>query len=393
MNIKSKPGNQSGVTLIELMIALTIGAILLVGLASVFINSSSARRELEKSSALIENGRYAISMIAEDLSLAGFYGHFHDIGTAPATLPDPCILTAAGLLPAMAQPLQGYRAANLTTIPDINTANTCEASLLTNANLTQGSDILIIRRADTAVLSAHLATSDGVPEDDEVYLLANRREAVILFGDDSATINNTIVASKAADDALQSTKGSAGLGVKRSPSKAAVTTWADTRKYRVHVYFIAPCSRGSGANGICQAGDDGIPTLKRLALGTDGSNTVMAIDPLVEGIEYMKLEYGIDTSPTTINATTELIGDGIPDSYVTTPTTAQWASVVSARVYLLARSPQATNGHNDTKSYILGSTSTANQTLIAAANDQFKRHVYSAEVRPTNIAGRREIPD
>ncbi len=393
-NIISTPGNQSGVTLIELMIALTIGAILLVGLATVFINSSASRRELEKSSALVENGRYAISMIAEDLSLAGFYGHFHDVGAAPATLPDPCILTAAGLLPAMAQPLQGYRAASLTTLPSINTTNTC-GGLLPNANLTQGSDILIIRRADTAVLSAHLATSDGVPEDEEVYLLANRREAVILFGDDDAVINNTIVASDAADDAAQNTKGSASLGVKRSPSKAAVTTWADTRKYHVHVYFIAPCSRGSddvsfgGATvgGICQTGDDAIPTLKRLSLGTDGSDTIMAIEPLVEGIEYMKLEYGIDTSPAAINATTGLIGDGIPDSYVTSPTTAQWASVVSVQAFLLARSPQATDGHNDTKSYVLGSTN------IAATNDQFKRHVYSAEVRPTNIAGRREIPD
>jgi type IV pilus assembly protein PilW len=352
---KCKLKNQSGVTLIELMIALAIGAILLVGLATVFINSSTSRRELEKSSALIENGRYAISMIAEDLSLAGYYGFFNRIGDPLAALPDPCALTEANIMAAMAQPLQGYRAANLTTIPDINTTNSCEAALLTPANLTQGSDILILRRADTAVAGAMSAK--------EVYIEQNLRTAAILI-DDAAT------------------------GLLRSPSKPGSPA-ADIRKYHTHVYFVAPCSRGSGGNGVCQGGDDNIPTLKRLSLGADSTNanTIMEIEPLIEGIEYMKLEYGIDTVPTTANALTGEIGDGIPDSYTTSPGAAtQWANVVSVQVFLLARSPQATDGHMDTKSYVLGSTN------IPAANDQFKRHVYSAEVRPTNIAGRREIP-
>lgn len=352
MNINSKCTfkHQAGVTLIELMIALAIGAVLLIGLATVFINSSSSRRELEKSSALIENGRYAISILADDLSLAGYYGFYNDIGDAPATLPDPCALTSASLLAAIPQPLQGYRAANLTTVPDIDTTNTCEASLLTNANLTQGSDILIIRRADTAV--------SGAMTSPEVYLEANARTAEVLIS-------------------------TAATGLLRSPNKAGSPA-ADIRKLHVHTYFIAPCSRGSGANGVCQVGDDGIPTLKRLAFHRTGA---IEIEPLVEGIEYMKLEYGIDTSPSSINAITGLAGDGIPDSYVTSPTTAQWASVVSVRVYILARAPRASDGHNDTKAYVLGSTN------IAATNDQFKRHVYSAEVRPTNVAGRREIPE
>jgi len=370
VNSKCNLTSQSGVSLIELMIALTIGAILLVGLASVFINSSAARRELEKSSALVENGRYAVTILAENLSLAGFYGFFNDVGVPLAALPDPCVLTEANLLTAMAQPLQGYRSADLTTRPVVAStpAHTCGA-LLSNANLAPGSDILIIRRADTAVVAGMSAK--------EVYLEANSRTAAILI-DDVAT------------------------GLLRSPNKGGSPA-ADIRKYNVHVYFIAPCSRGSDdaiingvtMYGICQAGDDSVPTLKRLTLRkhSNSADTVMEIDPLVEGIEYMKLEYGIDTLPAAVSAFTGTIGDGIPDSYVTSPTTAQWPSVVSVRVYLLARSPQATDGHNDTKSYLLGSTSTAGQTLVAAANDQFKRHVYSTEVRPTNIAARREIPE
>lgn len=362
MNSKCNLTSQSGVTLIELMIALTIGSILLVGLATVFINSSSNRRELEKSSALVENGRYAVTILAENLNLAGFYGFFNDVGDPPAALPDPCVLTEANLLVDMAQPIQGYRSADLTTrsVVASTPAHTCGA-LLSNANLAPGSDILIIRRADTSVAGAMSAK--------EVYLEANSRTAAILI-DDAAT------------------------GLLRSPNKGGSPA-ADIRKYNVHVYFIAPCSRGSAANGVCQGSDDSVPTLKRLTLRADSTNanTIIEIDPLVEGIEYMKIEYGIDTLPATVSTFTDTIGDGIPDSYVTSPTTAQWPSVVSVRVYLLARSPQATDTHNDTKSYLLGSTSTAGQTLVAATNDQFKRHVYSTEVRPTNVAARREIPE
>ena len=350
MNSKCNLTSQSGVTLIELMIALTIGSILLVGLASVFINSSSNRRELEKSSALVENGRYAVTILAENLNLAGFYGFFNDVGDPPAALPDPCVLTEANLLVDMAQPIQGYRSADLTTrsVVASTPAHTCGA-LLSNANLAPGSDILIIRRADTAVAGAMSAK--------EVYLEANSRTAAILI-DDAAT------------------------GLLRSPNKGGSPA-ADIRKYNVHVYFIAPCSRGSAANGVCQGSDDSVPTLKRLTLRADSTNANTVIE----------IDHGIDTLPATVSTFTDTIGDGIPDSYVTSPTTAQWPSVVSVRVYLLARSPQATDTHNDTKSYLLGSTSTAGQTLVAATNDQFKRHVYSTEVRPTNVAARREIPE
>ncbi|MFT5425504.1 MAG: type IV pilus assembly protein PilW [Gammaproteobacteria bacterium] len=357
MNNKCNLKSQTGMSLIEVMVALVIGIVLMLGLVSVFINSSNSRTELEKSSALIENGRYAVSIIAEDLSLAGFYGFYSDVGVAPATLPDPCGLTEVSIQSAMTRPIQGYRAANLTSSPDIDvntTTETCEATLLTAANLQQGSDVLVVRRADTATTLAAAMSAK------EVYIEQNLRDAVILI-DDAAT------------------------GLLRSPAKTGSPA-ADIRKFHTHVYFIAPCSRGSGANGICTGGDDALPTLKRLSLGAVGAATVMEIEPLVEGIEYMKFEYGIDTSPTTVSLSTGSIGDGIPDSYVTTPAANEWESVVSVQVFLLARSPTATSGHIDSKAYVLGSTA------VAATSDSFKRHVYSTEVRPTNVAGRREIP-
>jgi len=361
-----------GVSLIELLVAVAIGSFMMLGLTTTFRNSSESQRALTKASQLIENGRYAISILDEDLRHAGYYGHFYELADPPTNAPDPCeISSLTRLTQGMSVPVQSYTAANFSTRAAItSTPTTCHASLLTDANLSPGSDILVIRRANTGVFT-------GTPNTNEVYIQSNARSANLMYGDSNANVPT--------DTADNNTT----TNLKMFPNQPGNTTSADTRSYDVHVYFIAPCSFGSGANDICTANDDDIPTLKRLELSSDGTNTKMNIEPLVEGIQLMKLEYGLDTSPTTVNPVTDSQGDGVPDSYVSSPTQAQWPAVVSIGVHLLARSPQETRSYTDTKVYTLaGSTVTASLT-----SDSFKRHVFSTEVRPMNMSGRREIPE
>lgn len=358
-----------GMSLVELMIALTISSALMLGLTATFKNSSDAQRALEKSGQLIENGRYASNLLYEDLRHAGYYGHFFLLGTPPAALPDPCETTSlVRLREAMAMPVQVYKAASLTARPVITSTpnNTCDTDLLEDDNLQPGSDILIIRRADTSVFT-------GTPNENEVYIQSNSRVANLLLG------------NPASDVPVESADG-VTTNLKKYPGKATSVDIADTRKYRVHVYFIAPCSIGSGTGGVCTNADDDIPTLKRLELGTDGTDTAMNIVPLVEGVEYMKFEYGVDNSPSDINALTGLEGDGTPDVYVSSPTLAQLPLVVSIRIHLLARATSAISGYRDEKQYVLAGIT------IPATNDEFTRHVFMSEVRSMNLGGRREIP-
>ncbi len=360
---------QFGLSLVELMIALTIGLMLLAGLTLIFVNSSEANRELQKTAQQVENGRYATDIIGQDLRLAGFYGHFHEL-PAPAGLPDPCeIASTANLEAALALPVQGYRAADLSTRPDV-TATTC--GLLTNANLRPGSDVLVIRRAHTNILP-----TTATPVANDVYIQGTGTQAKIVFGNAGSALGNNHA------DGVD-------YGYKtRVPGGG--TTPAPVRKFHVHVYFVAPCSVGTGANGVCQSGDDSTPTLKRLELGSVGGSTVMTIVPLVEGIEYLKVEYGVDNTPATVDITTGLAGDSTVDSYAATP--ADWSQVIGAKVYVLARNTLATASHLDDKTYLLGTApGVSGTTLAPAANDKFRRHVYAAVVRLTNTSGRREIP-
>ena len=65
----------------------------------------------------------------------------------------------------------------------------------------------------------------------------------------------------------------------------------------MHIYFIA----NNNDPG------DGVPTLKRAELGTNGTFSIV---PLVEGIENLQFEYGLDTN-----------GDGMPDAVSADPGT------------------------------------------------------------------------
>jgi type IV pilus assembly protein PilW len=371
---KQKFAIQFGLSLIELMVAIGIGSLLMLGLTTTFMNSSASQRELERSGRLIENGRYAIDIVTNNIHHAGYYGHFSDALATPGSLPDPCLLTQASLTSAMAMPIQGYNAPSQTARPNI-TATTCDDDgffpLTAPFNNTAGSDIFVIRRASTALFTGVVAPADNA----RVYIQANPQIANLLLASTGSSVPTVAVDGTAPISKYTYDPGSVA---------------AETHEYEVHVYFVAPCSFGTGVNDVCTASDGTVPTLKRLELSTDGTNVEMSIVPLVEGVEFMKVSYGIDTSPAAVSISTGYAGDGVPDTYLTADaiTLAQWPLVVSMRIDFLIRAAETSAEHIDTKLYNFSSLG----ITIPAFNDQFKRHVFSTEVRPVNLAGRRERP-
>ncbi len=378
-----------GFSLIELMVAITIGLAVLAGLVTIFSNSSATYGELEKTAQQIENGRYAIDLIGQDLRHAGFYGQFQGSTAIPAALADPCeVANLANLNAGLVLPVQGTSAPDFTTAPVA--PGTC-AAWLTAANLVPGSDILVIRRAHSAVITA-------APTLNEVYVQANPVQAEVQIGNPAGFSLPSLNADNSVAVVGTNASGVAATVLKKdnvagaAPVIPAPRVAADIRKYHVHVYFVAPCSIPQGGGDICTgATDDGgqpIPTLKRLELTQVGGATTMRVVPLVEGIERLRTDYGLDNQPAGVNPATQSVGDGVPDQYTATPALADWRNTVTAKVFLLARSPRRTAGHSDTKTYTLGLAGTT-----AAANDAFKRHVFSAAVRLVDIGGRREIPE
>lgn len=95
----------AGFSLVELMVSIVISLILLIALGALFLNVSSANNELAKANSQIENGRFAVQVLENELVHAGFWGQFvpqfDDVtwsttpNDTPATVPDPCLAYSA----------------------------------------------------------------------------------------------------------------------------------------------------------------------------------------------------------------------------------------------------------------------------------------------------------
>jgi type IV pilus assembly protein PilW len=355
---------QRGMTLIEWMISITIGLILLVGLAALIAQQSRTQAELDKSSRQIENGRYAMQLLQDDIQLAGYYGEYSTVSSLvlPATLPNPCsVMTAdptdpAYLAKALPFPIQGYDAP--TALPaDLSNSVASGGCGLNAANYLEGTDILVVRRVDTEVAGATLKPG-------EVYFQSGLTPSTLIF--------NFVLAA-----ASSSSVDTAVFNLRKKEG-----TTAPLRRYLTHIYFISPCSvPANGSTCSTTNTDDGgvsVPTLKRLELSVASGAAKFALVPLVEGIENMQIDYGFDANDTT--------ADGAPDSFAKdAAAVSAWADVMAVRLNLLARNNERSGDHVDTKTYNLGLAGTT-----AAANDNFKRKVFSQLIRVTNPSSRRE---
>jgi type IV pilus assembly protein PilW len=64
----------AGMTLIELMVALAIGAFMMIGAITVFMQSRTTFRVTESVARLQENGRFVLEALESDIRMAGFWG-------------------------------------------------------------------------------------------------------------------------------------------------------------------------------------------------------------------------------------------------------------------------------------------------------------------------------
>ncbi len=342
----SAPPRAAGLSLVELMVSMAIGLIILAAVTTVFSNTSASRAELERTSRQIENGRYAVEILSDDLRLAGFAGELNFAALpAPAALPDPCSRDAAVWANALPFHVQGYDGA----------AGIIPACV---PGIQAGTDVVVVRRARTCLAGVDgcAAATAGQP-----YLQVSLCDAEMAVTPYVLGLQDPAMFSLRRRDCLPA-------------------TLAGQRQYLVHIYFISP-NNGSGQN---------VPTLKRMEFTGAG----FVETPLVEGIEQLNIEYGIDWT----SAAAPGVPDGIPDAYTADPDTfapagcttctpvTNWPNVITVRFYILARNIESSPGYIDAKTYNLG------PVAVGPFGDGFRRHVYSGLVRIVNPASRRDVP-
>lgn len=382
--------SSDGFTLIELMIAMVVSLMLLLALTALYLNVSRGNHEMAKASGVIENGRFALQFLQDDLVHSGYWDiyvpPFDDltdstasgstVSNPPTAVPDPCLTYASWDAEyknnLLSLPVQAYDAA----------PSGC-SSVVTNQ--VASTDVLVARHADTCVPGVGSCESDTAGK---LYFQASTcsGEASYILDTAGFTLH---------------TRGCTTLAIKR--------------KFVSSIYYIRDYADRAG---------DGIPTLVRsqfdlqCADPSDPTTCTLAQQaavPLVEGIQALRVEVGIDDksrSGTDVitDATTPLLyqkgitwhdaatkdyptsrGDGAPDTYIHCTTSApcsvdQLANAVAVKLYLLVRSRDATAGYTDTKTYTLGGLS------LGPFNDGYKRHLFITTVRFNSKSGRRYSP-
>ncbi|MCP5130048.1 MAG: PilW family protein [Pseudomonadales bacterium] len=313
-----------GLSLVELLVALSLGVVLSFGAMNLLLQSKTSYYESEALARLQENGRYALRYLSHELTMAGHFG-----SVLPGT---PVGSTESGsacfdYLMTTASPLEHLSDVNSNGEAD-NGQSVLPQDCLVRGRHRPGTDLLLVRRtlnAPAVAAGERFATIDS----DAIYLRTAPTHAI---------------------PALQ--RGGGGL-------QADSELW----EYLPQVLFLRNYSLAT---------DDGIPTLCRKRLGRS-SNGMAPTECLVEGIENLQLEFGIDET-----------GDEQADRFDPAPDPAEMAAAVAARIYLLVRSVHPVAGYRDERSYTLG------RTQVEAPRDGYFRRVMQTTVllRNRGISGR-----
>ena len=398
MHIANKPSQhltQGGLSLVELLIALTLSLIIVAALSELYVNLARSNQEMAKTNSQIENARYATQFLESDIVHAGYWGdfvpEFTDLTSIdipadmPTLVPDPCLPFTTPWSLAYINSMIGLPVQVHSTAP-----GTCGAKIVDKLANT---DIVIVRHANTCLPGEANCEADTPGN---LYFQVSNCELEIdadLFYilSDSTTASDFSLHNRDCD-------GSAG-----TPPTITSGTFAGKRKFIQNIYYIREWANTAG---------DGIPTLVRSSFDLNSIGIGVAQQDaveLVQGIEAFRVEVGIDSlgdSGLATNYTQAVIwadadvldsptnrGDGIPDgNFVHCGagcTVAQLRDVVAMKIWIIARTDEEAVGYTDTKTYQGGSNPVVTYDPV---DDGFKRHVFSNTIRINNAAGRRETP-
>ena len=416
MNTRNfKHTRQQGLSLIELMIAMVIGLILLLGLIQVMSASRAAYQLSTGVARTQENARFAVDFMQRDLRMAGHMGCVNDQAHMAPERPGATDASRQGLnlwfldpdqrtarnYQAAAFPLrfdmgvQGFEAkatgptdtrALATGTPVAGASDQWSPALpgaISRLNPVAGSDIVVVRYLSRDGVPATLASTGAA-----TYAITPEA-----YGSQVSTVDSTglfglsdcqqasVFASNAVDAAGVVSVGMAGLnasGLIGDEWSFEGSTQNKPMLYRAEavVYYIGI---GTGLN----ADGTGRAALFRARAMNNAGVVTFVPEELVEGVESMQFLYGMDEHlPNDLprgNVQRTRLASAVNATPNNNPTNAQadeWRRVGAMQIGLLMRSSDRSSaGQANTVPKVLGLSLTR-----PATNDGHYRSVYETTV-------------
>lgn len=252
---------QQGLSLIEIMVALTVSLILMAGVLQIFLSSKQSYKTNDGLSRVQEAGRFSLETLIRDVRLAGFQGCANPAWVDTSTPVTNAAPTANFNLRDSA--LRGFNAAaGGAWSPAFPTDFT------TNVALVPGSDILAVQHG-SSIQASVLNTSSTTKIDMQSNPDGLAASTVALVTDCSSadvfSVSSIAGNSITPDITLSHAYGTQG-------------STATVMRLESYFYFVGNTGR---------TGDDGQPIRSLYRRTVDG-----ATEELIEGVENMQVLYG-----------------------------------------------------------------------------------------------------
>lgn len=324
-------GKSRGFSLVELMIAATIGLILLGGIGYVYLGSRQTFRTQDDFSRIQENVRYTLDQVGVDVRMAGYAGCLNAASIDPANpSAGPAIGVISNTLPAigLGDAMQGYDSATWT------------APGAAPGNWISGTGVFVITRASEAGVNL---TGNTTPTNANLQIAGNPNNFV---AGEVLLVANCLTADLFTATNVSTSGGIVTIAHSNSSNTANFTINAygdDAEMFRMvsNTYYI-------GTNPA------GVPALYRRTL--DGTG-----EELVDNVENIVMRFGIDTD-----------NDVVVNSYVSPSAVTNWRQVMTVRLSMIFRS-NSNNVATQVQPYVLEGT-----TVTPASTDRRLRQVATA---------------
>ncbi len=287
MNAIHAHNRQTGMSLIEIMVALTISLVLLAGVVQIFTSSKQTYRNNDALARVQENGRFAIDLLSRDLRMGGFWGCAQVDSASFQNNLDPT----------------GSNYVDVKTVPvvDGTEGGTTDSLVVRGA---RGTALSVQAQLSQPSSNVTLPTNNGLNPDD--WVVISDCHHADLFQITSGDPDGTGILAHAAGSS--------------SASTPAVGPGNATGDLSFRYDTTARVFRAVEANYFIAAGASGEPSLFRQLTGG-------AADELVEGVESFQIVYGEDSN-----------GDRVPDYFVDRSAVVDPTHVTAIRVALTVRS-------------------------------------------------------